>query len=85
MRCLCIRIPVGRTEYADDPDDVISANKLNMPSYVLSIDGIHKFVPNGKGGGAESTELNNRSYLKQSGQNWYDYTDSDLCGSANLK
>jgi RHS repeat-associated protein len=76
--------PRGRTEFANDPGDTVAANKLNMPSYVLSAAGIHKLIPNGRNG-TESTELDNRTYLHQNGRNWYDYTDQDSCGCAGLR
>jgi len=76
--------PRGRTEFANDPDDTIAANKLNMTSYVLSAGGIHKLVPDGHNG-TETTELDNRTYLQQNGRNWYDYTDQDSCGCAGLR
>jgi RHS repeat-associated protein len=76
--------PRGRTERADDPGDVIAANQVNMTSYVLSAAGIHKLVPNGHNGGTETTEIDNRTYLRTNGHNWYDYKDQDSCGCAGL-
>ena len=63
---------------------MIAANKLNMVSYVLSAGGIHKLIPNGHDG-TESTELDNRKYQQETGQNWYDYKNQDSCGCAGLR
>ena len=78
--------PRNTTSRADDPTDTKSANQLKpMVSYVLSVDGIHKYDPNQPPKMRETTELDNAAYRTQNnGQNWYDFTDTDSCGCSNL-
>jgi RHS repeat-associated protein len=71
--------PRGKTVFANDDGDRKAANQMGIPLYVLSQSGIHKFVPDGKGGGTETTELNNADYVNQYGTNWFDFSDSDNC------
>ena len=71
--------PDGRTEMADDAGDVLAANKMAMTDYVLSRSGIHKFVPNNRGGGRETTEVTDVEFYRQNNIHWYDYKDNDSC------
>ena len=56
-----------------------------MTDYVLSRYGIHKFVPNGNGGGKETTELQDQDFVKQHGMHWYDFTVPDACACSVKK